>query len=48
MAFLFSLDNNGGAQISNLVMDHCFNGSNIVVEHRRSQDDFFLVSVERI
>jgi len=48
MAFLYRLDNNVAAQISNLGMVNCFSGDTFDVEHRSSQDVFLLLSVERM
>jgi len=46
MAFLYSLDNNVPAQISNLCMVNYFSGFTFDMEHRISKDIFLLLSVE--
>jgi len=46
MAFLYSLDNNVTAQISNLCVVNYFSGDTFDMEHRTSQDIFTLLSVE--
>jgi len=46
MVFLYSLDNNVGEHSSNLGIVNCLNGATLDVEHRSSQYDFLLFSVE--